>query len=87
MSGLVPAGGRLRLGSVCTGYGGLDIAVHAVLEVDLCWYAETDRHAATVLAHQWPGVPNLGDIRAVDWDNCKRRSRVDRRDGRSVCGR
>jgi DNA (cytosine-5)-methyltransferase 1 len=58
----------LRLGSLCTGYGGLDLAVHAVLDVRLCWYAETDRHATAVLAHRWPGVPNLGDIRTVDWD-------------------
>ena len=31
------------------------------------WYAETDRHAQTVLADRFPGVPNLGDIRTVDW--------------------
>jgi DNA (cytosine-5)-methyltransferase 1 len=34
----------------------------------LAWYAETDRHARTVLARHWPGVSNLGDIRAVDWN-------------------
>jgi DNA (cytosine-5)-methyltransferase 1 len=33
----------------------------------LVWYAETDAHARTVGAHRWPAVPNLGDIRAVDW--------------------
>ncbi|MGC5023010.1 DNA cytosine methyltransferase [Micromonospora sp. DT47] len=33
----------------------------------LTWYAETDRHARAVLEHHWPGVPNLGDIRTVDW--------------------
>jgi len=58
---------RLRVGSLCTGYGGLDLAVHAVLGGALAWYAETDRHARTVLAHRFPGVDNLGDIRAVDW--------------------
>ncbi len=57
----------LRLGSLCTGYGGLDLAVAMVLDTELCWYAETDRHAATVLAHHFPTVPNLGDIRTVDW--------------------
>ncbi|MEU8158800.1 DNA cytosine methyltransferase [Micromonospora parva] len=56
-----------RIGSLCTGYGGLDMAVELVLGGQLTWYAETDRHAATVCAHHWPGVPNLGDIRAVDW--------------------
>ncbi|WP_319461477.1 DNA cytosine methyltransferase [Micromonospora sp. RTP1Z1] len=56
-----------RIGSLCTGYGGLDLAIELVLGGRLAWYAETDRHARTVLAHHWPGVPNLGDIRAVDW--------------------
>ncbi|MER7992306.1 DNA cytosine methyltransferase [Micromonospora chalcea] len=56
-----------RIGSLCTGYGGLDMAVELVLGGQLTWYAETDRHAATVCAHHWPGVPNLGDIRTIDW--------------------
>jgi DNA (cytosine-5)-methyltransferase 1 len=56
-----------RIGSVCTGYGGLDMAVELVLGGRLAWYAETDRHASTVLAHHRPGIPNLGDIRTVDW--------------------
>ncbi|WP_406106337.1 DNA cytosine methyltransferase [Micromonospora globbae] len=56
-----------RIGSVCTGYGGLDMAVELVLGGRLIWYAETDRHARTVLTHHWPDVANLGDIRTVDW--------------------
>jgi DNA (cytosine-5)-methyltransferase 1 len=64
-------GGRhpqnLTVGSLCTGYGGLDLAVHAVLGGTLAWYAETDRHAQTVLTHRFPGVGNLGDIRTVEW--------------------
>ena len=56
------------LGSLFTGYGGLDIAVQQHYGADLAWYAEIDRHASTVLAAHHPGVPNLGDITAVDWD-------------------
>jgi DNA (cytosine-5)-methyltransferase 1 len=56
-----------KIGSLCSGYGGLDLAVEAVLGGRLCWYAETDRHAQTVLRQRWPGVVNLGDIRQVDW--------------------
>ena len=59
--------GALRAGSLCTGYGGLDIAVTAVTGARLAWCAEAGRHAAAVLAHRWPGVPNLGDITALDW--------------------
>lgn len=58
---------RPRIGSVCTGYGGLDLAVELVLGGQLAWYAETDRHANAVLAHHWPEVPNLGDISVVEW--------------------
>ena len=58
---------RLRAGSVCTGYGGLDLAVAAVLGAALAWCAETDRHASAVLAARFPGVPNLGDLTRVDW--------------------
>lgn len=62
-----PAPGPLAAGSLCTGYGGLDLAVMAVTGARLAWCAETDRHAAAVLRRHWPGVPNLGDITALDW--------------------
>jgi DNA (cytosine-5)-methyltransferase 1 len=62
-----PRVGSPRIGSLCTGYGGLDLAVATVLGGQLAWYAETDRHACTVLAHRFPAVANLGDIRTVDW--------------------
>jgi DNA (cytosine-5)-methyltransferase 1 len=52
---------------LCTGYGGLDLAVELVLGGALVWYADTDVHARTVLSARRPGVPNLGDIRTVDW--------------------
>jgi DNA (cytosine-5)-methyltransferase 1 len=61
------SGTGLRIGSLCTGFGGLDLAVELVLGGRLAWYAETDPHASTVLGAHWPGVANLGDIRAVDW--------------------
>ncbi len=64
---LTPRPGGLRVGSLCTGYGGLDLAVAAVLDAHLVWYAETDRHAQTVLAHRFPGIGNLGDIRTINW--------------------
>jgi DNA (cytosine-5)-methyltransferase 1 len=52
--------GRLRAGSVCTGYGGLDLAVAAVLGAALAWCAETDRHASAVLAARFPASPTWG---------------------------
>ncbi|KUL31469.1 DNA methyltransferase [Actinoplanes awajinensis subsp. mycoplanecinus] len=64
-----PLGTGLRIGSLCTGFGGLDLAVEAVLGGRLYWYAETDPHAQKVLTARWPGVVNLGDIRTVDWNS------------------
>ena len=64
--------GALRLGSLCTGYGGLDLAAAAVFDVEPVFHAEVDPAAARVLEHRFPGVPNLGDITAVDWHTVPR---------------
>jgi DNA (cytosine-5)-methyltransferase 1 len=56
-----------RIGSLCTGYGGLDLAVLAVLGGHVVWVADNDPAAARLLERRWPGVPNLGDITTVDW--------------------
>jgi len=58
----------VRLGSLCTGYGGLDMAVEHHYGATLAWHAEVDKHCSQVLAHHWPGVPNLGDLTQIDWD-------------------
>lgn len=57
----------MKVGSLCTGYAGLDMAVHAVLGGELAWVADTDPGASAILAARFPGVPNLGDITAVNW--------------------
>ncbi|MEU7254378.1 DNA cytosine methyltransferase [Streptomyces rimosus] len=58
----------LRIGSLCTGYGGLDMAVQAVFGGAPAWVADNDPGAARILAHHLPRVANLGDITAVDWN-------------------
>ena len=58
----------MRVGSLFSGYGGLDAAVQSVMGGDLAWYSEIDPAACTVLAAHHPGVPNLGDITTVDWE-------------------
>ncbi|MFG3338687.1 DNA cytosine methyltransferase [Glycomyces sp. NPDC048151] len=57
----------MRIGSMCSGYGGMDLAVQAVLGGAPAWHAETDRDASAVLAAHWPGVPNVGDLTRCDW--------------------
>jgi DNA (cytosine-5)-methyltransferase 1 len=57
----------LHIGSLCTGYGGLDIAALAVFGGTLAWCADNDKHVATILAARYPDVPNLGDLTALEW--------------------
>jgi hypothetical protein len=60
------------IGSLCSGYGGLDLGVQSALGGTLAWHAEVNPDAARILARHWPGVPNLGDITAVDWSTVPR---------------
>lgn len=62
-----------RIGSLCSGYGGLDMAVQAAVPgAEVAWHAQydpDDRHqyAARILEHRFPGVPNHGDVTAETW--------------------
>lgn len=60
------------IGSLCSGYGGLDLGVQAVLGGTVAWHAETSPDASRILARHWPGVPNLGDITTIDWSDVPR---------------
>ena len=57
----------LTAGELCAGYGGLGRALEEVFDAELRWYSEFDPAPSAVMAHHWPGVPNLGDMTAVDW--------------------
>jgi site-specific DNA-cytosine methylase len=39
---------------MCSGYGGLDMGVRAVLGGTVAWHAEMNPNAAQILAHHWP---------------------------------
>ena len=53
----------MRVGSLFSGYGGLDMAVGG----DLAWYSEIEPAACKVMEAHYPGVRNLGDITAINW--------------------
>lgn len=57
----------MRIGSLFSGVGGLDLAVEAAFDATTAWHVEFDSAPSKVLAARWPGVPNLGDVTAVDW--------------------
>lgn len=56
-----------RIGSLCSGYGGLEIGLQLVVGGDIAWHAEYDDAPSKILAQHWPDVPNHGDITQVNW--------------------
>ncbi|MDX2966624.1 DNA cytosine methyltransferase [Streptomyces acidiscabies] len=67
-----------RIGSLCTGYGGLDMAVQQVFGGTVAWHSQyeppdkdgredTHQYAAQILAHHWPDIPNHGDLTAINF--------------------
>jgi DNA (cytosine-5)-methyltransferase 1 len=59
---------RINVGSLCSGYGGLDIAVEALIPgAEPVWFAENAPGPSAILAHRYPGVPNHGDLTVMDW--------------------
>lgn len=58
----------LTIGSLCTGYGGLDAAVSQHYGARTVWLSEVDKNANQILTHHYPDVPNLGDLTVIDWD-------------------
>ncbi|MFC5995308.1 DNA cytosine methyltransferase [Pseudonocardia hispaniensis] len=58
---------RLRIGSLFSGYGGLDLAVEHVFNARTAWFSELNEPVARVFSRHWPDAPNLGDITAIDW--------------------
>jgi DNA (cytosine-5)-methyltransferase 1 len=56
-----------RLGSLCTGYGGLEQGLAQLFDFDLAWVSDIDKGANKILAHRHPDVPNLGDFTELEW--------------------
>lgn len=58
---------NLKVGSLFSGYGGLDLAVEQVFNAKTVWFSEINDPISRVFSHHWPDAPNLGDITSVDW--------------------
>jgi len=56
----------LKIGSLCTGYGGLDLAVEAYFNAQTIWCAEIDKYASQVIEQRFD-IPNHGNIKEIDW--------------------
>lgn len=62
-----PLSTPFRVGSLFSGYGGLDIAVEHVFGAETAWFSEINAPVSRVFAHHWPDAPNLGDITSINW--------------------
>jgi DNA (cytosine-5)-methyltransferase 1 len=59
--------GQLTFGSLFSGIGGLDLGMERAGFV--CrWQSEIDDYASRVLKKHWPHIPNLGDVKQIDWN-------------------
>ena len=58
---------QLTVGSLCTGYGGLDLALKAHFNTRVIWTSEIDKHASRVVKARYR-APNLGDLKLIDWE-------------------
>lgn len=88
--------GVFTYGSLCTGYDGIGQGISlAGLSLRHLFCAEVDPSVTEVLKVELPGVPNVGDIKALDWswrwpevdvlssgDPCQSISVAGRREGR-----
>jgi DNA (cytosine-5)-methyltransferase 1 len=59
---------KLKIGSLFSGYGGLDLGVMEVLDAEVAWHCEWDDAPTAILDAHWPGVPNYRDVSKVNWD-------------------
>lgn len=57
----------MKIGSLFSGYGGLDLAVQNVTGGTVVWHCEFDSAPSKILEAHFPGVPNFGDVTKVDF--------------------
>ena len=57
------------IGSLFTGYGGLDMGVAMAVDSDarVAWTSDVEPGPCKLAATRWPDTPNLGDITKINW--------------------
>jgi len=58
---------KLKIGSLFSGYGGLDLAVINTLDAEVVWHCEWEKAPSAILEYHFPNVPNFKDVRSVDF--------------------
>jgi DNA (cytosine-5)-methyltransferase 1 len=57
----------MKIGSLFSGYGGLDMAVSEKFDAEVVWHCEFDEAPSKILAAHYPNIPNYGDVTKVDF--------------------
>ena len=57
----------MKIGSLCSGYGGLDMAVESYFNAKTVWAADIDKASDLVIRERWK-IPNLGDLKLIEWE-------------------
>jgi len=57
----------MKIGSLFSGYGGLDLAVMNVTGATVAWHCEWDDAPSKILEKHFPDVPNYRDVSKVDF--------------------
>ena len=61
----------LTVGSLFSGIGGLDLGLERA-GMKVIWNCEIDPYACRVLKKHWPEIPNLGNIKEINWNDVPR---------------
>ena len=58
------------IGSLFTGYGGLDMGVAMAVDpaARVAWTSDVEKGPCRLAQVRWPDTPNLGDITQINWD-------------------
>lgn len=62
---------EVTVGSLFSGIGGIDLGLERV-GMTVKWQSEIEPYSCRVLAKHWPDIPNLGNIREVNWEEVER---------------
>ena len=57
----------MKIGSLFSGYGGLDLAVMNTTGAEMAWHCEWEDAPSAILDKHFPGVPNYRDVTKVDF--------------------
>lgn len=58
---------KLRVLDLFSGIGGFSLGLERTGHFETCYFAEVEPYPIKTLAKNWPHIPNLGDVTAIDF--------------------